>query len=110
VERRRNRLKCGSRKIYNYALFTSRIMAWLDFEWVVLSWKMQCTAGLRLGLKMLVRIVGFQNVRPSLCTVRELPQPLQSIDVQACSGIVIVNTVKLQSSWAVVDLFRPEFV
>lgn len=86
-------------------------MAWLDFEWVVLSWKMQYTAGLRLVLKMLVRIVGFKNLRPSMCTVRELPQPLQSIvDVQACSGIVIVNTIKLPNSWAVVDIFRPAVV
>jgi len=65
-------------------------MAWLDCEWVVVSWKIQCTTHLRLILKMLVRNVGFKNVKPSVCTVRELPQPLQSVvDVQACSGIVV---------------------
>jgi hypothetical protein len=84
-------------------------MAWLCCEWVVVSWKMQCTTHVRLVLKMLVRNIGFKNVKSSVCTVRELPQPLQSIvDVQACSGIVA--TTMLPSSWAVVDLFRPAFV
>ena len=84
---------------------------WLDCEFVVVSWKMQCTTHLRLVLKMLVRNIGFKNVKPSVCTVWELPQSLQSIvDVQACSGIVVVVTIKFPCSWAVVDLFLPASV
>jgi hypothetical protein len=81
-------------------------MTWLDCEWVVVSWTVQFTAGLRLALKMLVSNVRFKNVRPSVCAVMELSQPLQSIvDAQACSGIMIVTTIKLPSSWAVLGPF-----
>jgi hypothetical protein len=84
-------------------------MAWLDCEWVVVSWKMQYATHLRLVFKMLVCNVGCKNVWQFVCTVMELLQPLQSIvDVQACIGIV--TTIKLLCSWAVVDLFRPAFV
>jgi len=86
-------------------------MAWLDYEWVVVSWKTQCATHLRLVFKMLVRNVGCKNVRPFVCTVMELPQPLQIIvDIQAFIGIVVVTTIKLLCSWAVVVLFRPAFV
>lgn len=57
-----------------------------------------------------VRNVGFKNVKPSVCTVRELPQPLQRVvDVQAYGGIVVVTTIKLLCGGAVVDLFRTAF-
>ena len=99
VEQRRNRLKCGSH--YNVLLCIVYLHdnGMAKFEWVVVCWKMQCTTHLRLVLKMLVRNVGFKNVKPSVCTVRELLQPLQSIvDVQACSDIVVVTTIKLPCS------------
>jgi hypothetical protein len=74
--------------IRNYVLFTYRLMTLLDCEWLVVSLKMQCTAGLCLALKMPIGNVRFKNVRLSACAVREVRLSAQSIvDVQACSGM-----------------------